>query len=70
MFGGTTTPAEFEQKTDTELYSVPELGKNDLEKAQSVIMTWIIQESRLGDEVDESMYAGFEDNLITAFEEW
>lgn len=33
MFGGTTTPVEFEQKTDTELYSVPELGENDLEKA-------------------------------------
>ena len=70
MFGGKTTPAEFSQVTDTELYSVPELGVNDLEKAESVIMTWIIAQARLGDDVDEDMYAGFEDNLITAFEEW
>ena len=70
MFGGKTTPAEFEQKTDTELYSVPELGENDLEKAGAVIMTWIIAQSRLGDDVNENMYAGFEDNLIKNFEKW
>ena len=33
-------------------------------------MTWIIAQSRLGDDVNENMYAGFEDNLIKNFEKW
>ena len=68
MFGGIRKPDDWYQFEDTD--DLDTLGKSNITSAQSVTMSYIVAEARLGDTVDETFYDGFEDRIIDVFAEW